>query len=117
MRRLEQRVGFYLHDKIEGSIKMPTEASQAVLDKYLLPMSQDDVSYAEQMEESLTPAEHELDVQLADEMVEKLKNDSEFHKGYERMDDNEKSHIWLLLFYQIIIRDVENKEYVDSLRY
>lgn len=116
MRKLKKRIGFYLSEKIEGSIKMPTVESQAVLDKYLHSMSQDDVSYAEQMEETLTLEEHDLDAQFADEMVEKLKKDTDFTEGYELMDDNGKSHIWLLLFYQIIIRDVENKEYIKTFK-
>lgn len=116
MKRIEKRIGFYLGEKMDGKVKMPTDESQRVLDTYLSPMSQEDISYAEQMEDTLTPYEHNLDVRLADEKVEALLRDDGFREGYEMIDDSKKSHVWFLLFYQIILRDIKNKKYVEQMK-
>lgn len=110
------KIGFYLTDHTERTIKMPSQKAQDMLNKVLGTLSDNDIFLAEELDEQQTKEEHSLNVKLTDEMLASLLRDMDFRKDYEAIGDEEQAHIWLLIYDMEILRTNQNNEYVKTFR-
>ena len=99
--------GYYPDKRPNGTMDMPTAASQEIFDKYCPPISDWEMDHIEENLDRLSESVKYSDEKFADEMLAFLRRQECFEEGYEMLDDGEKAHLWLILLAQQDMRSIE----------